>query len=315
MSRNRERVIEIVENSFSQSEKIPPEGMLFSYRGILYPAILSSPETLEALKSFETRSEDVILAGYPKTGTNWLGQMVRELESTDAKYTEEEMKERINAEKKLETFSRLEFGDPGIYERMKKLPCRRIILTHLPPHLLPPSILQSKAKILVLVRNPKDTAVSYYHFYNNMPVLPSFTSWDAYFAAFMNGKLAWGSYIDHLVEWNKYIDHDRIMMISYEELKENQVLAMKRIAAFFGFSLCEEDFPRIAKKTSFQAMKEKSKETHGKFGDILFRKGVVGNWRDLFSKAQNEEMDRKFEDCLGGTQLAAKMKYDVYCKA
>ena len=50
------------------------------------------------------------------SGTSWLGQMVRELESTDAKYTEEEMKERINAEKKLETFARLEFGDPGIYE-------------------------------------------------------------------------------------------------------------------------------------------------------------------------------------------------------
>ncbi|XP_009889763.1 PREDICTED: sulfotransferase 6B1-like [Charadrius vociferus] len=315
MSRNRERVIEIVENSFAQGEKTPPEDMLFSYRGILYPATLSSRETLEALKSFETRNDDVILAGYPKTGTNWLDQMVKELESTDAKYTEEEMKERINAEKKLETFPRLEFGDPGIYERMKKLPSRRIILTHLPPHLLPPSVLQSKAKILVLVRNPKDTAVSYYHFYNNMPVLPSFASWDEYFAAFMNGKLAWGSYFDHLVEWNKYIDHERIMMMSYEELKEDQILGMKRIAAFFGFSLGEEDFPRIAKKTSFQAMKEKSKETHGKFGDILFRKGVVGNWRDLFSKAQNEEMDQKFEDCLGGTKLAAKMKYNVYCKA
>lgn len=37
-------------------------------------------------------------------------------ELADAKYTEEEMKERINAEKKLETFQRLEFGDPGIYE-------------------------------------------------------------------------------------------------------------------------------------------------------------------------------------------------------
>lgn len=32
--------------------------------------------------------------------------------------------------------------------------------------------------------------------------------------------VAWGSYFDHLVEWNKYIDHERIMMISYEELKE-----------------------------------------------------------------------------------------------
>ncbi|NWI66899.1 ST6B1 Sulfotransferase, partial [Todus mexicanus] len=143
-------------------------------------------------------------------------------------------------------------------QRMKKLPSRRIIVTHLSPPLLPPSILQSKAKILVLVRNPKDTAVSYYHFYNSMPVLPSFTSWDEYFADFMNGKLTWGSYMDHLVEWNKYIDHERIMMITYEELKEDQVLGMKRIASFFGFSLCEEDFSRIAKKTGFQAMKEKS---------------------------------------------------------
>ncbi|NWH47652.1 ST6B1 Sulfotransferase, partial [Fregata magnificens] len=132
-------------------------------------------------------------------------------------------------------------------QRMKKLPSKRIILTHLPPHLLPSSILQSKAKILVLVWNPKDTAVSYYHFYNNMPVLPPFASWYEYFAAFMNGKLAWGSYFDHLVEWNKYIDHERIMMIN----KEDQILGMKRIAAFFGFSLCEEDFPRIVKKTSF----------------------------------------------------------------
>lgn len=50
------------------------------------------------------------------SGTNWLDRMVRELESTDAKYTEEGMKERINAEKKLEIFPCLEFGDPGIYE-------------------------------------------------------------------------------------------------------------------------------------------------------------------------------------------------------
>ncbi|NXK55477.1 ST6B1 Sulfotransferase, partial [Chauna torquata] len=143
-------------------------------------------------------------------------------------------------------------------KRMKKLPSRRIISTHLPPHHLPSSILQSNAKVLLLVRNPKDTAVSYYHFYNNMPVLPSFTSWDEYFAAFMNGKLAWGSYFDHSVEWNQYVDHERITMISYEELKENPVLGMKKIAAFFGFSLGEEDFSRIAKKTSFQAMKVKS---------------------------------------------------------
>lgn len=52
------------------------------------------------------------------SGTNWLEQMVKEL--ADAKYTEEEMKERLDAEKKLETFQRLEFGDPKIYEVSRK---------------------------------------------------------------------------------------------------------------------------------------------------------------------------------------------------
>uniref|UniRef100_A0A663MUK9 Sulfotransferase n=1 Tax=Athene cunicularia TaxID=194338 RepID=A0A663MUK9_ATHCN len=309
MSRSRGRVIETVENVFSQSENIASEDMLFSYRGILYPALISSPETLEALKSFETRSDDVILAGYPKTGTNWVGQIIEELESTDAKYTEEEMKERINAEKKLETFPRLEFGDPGIYERMKKLPSRRIIITHLPPHLLPPSILQSKAKILVLIRNPKDTAVSYYHFYNNMPVLPSFSSWDEYFSAFMNGKLAWGSYFDHLLEWNKYIDHERIMIISYEELKEVWYL----IQIFFD----ESFLTHVGKDSASLLPRYYSLPGVAAFSFWYFflYTGVVGNWKDLFSKVQNEEMDRKFEDCLGGTKLAAQMKYDMYCKA
>ncbi|NWR46285.1 ST6B1 Sulfotransferase, partial [Regulus satrapa] len=143
-------------------------------------------------------------------------------------------------------------------KRMKQLPSRRIIVTHLRPDLLPPSIFQSKAKILVLVRNPKDTAVSYYHFCNNLPLMPSFASWDEYFVNFMNGKLAWGSYFDHLVEWNKYIDNEKVMTISYEELKEDPILGMKKIASFFEFSLSEEDFSRIAKKTSFKAMKEKS---------------------------------------------------------
>lgn len=32
--------------------------------------------------------------------------------------------------------------------------------------------------------------------------------------------VAWGSYFDHVAEWNKYIDNERIMTISYEELKE-----------------------------------------------------------------------------------------------
>jgi len=58
----------------------------------------------------------VLLVVFILSGTNWLEEIVRELESAGGKYTEEEMRENINAEKKLDTFPRLEFGDPGIYE-------------------------------------------------------------------------------------------------------------------------------------------------------------------------------------------------------
>lgn len=74
MTRNSERIIEIVNKTFSEGEKMAPEDMMFSYRGISYPSTITSPETLEALKSFEARSDDVILVGYPKTGKCFLDQ-------------------------------------------------------------------------------------------------------------------------------------------------------------------------------------------------------------------------------------------------
>lgn len=48
-------------------------------------------------------------------------------ELADAEYTEEEIKERINAEKKLETFQRLEFGDCRICEVSREILGRRKI--------------------------------------------------------------------------------------------------------------------------------------------------------------------------------------------
>lgn len=74
MTRNSERIIEIVDKCFSEGDKMAPEDKLFSYRGILYPTSISSLETLEALKSFEARSDDVILVGYPKSGKCFLDQ-------------------------------------------------------------------------------------------------------------------------------------------------------------------------------------------------------------------------------------------------
>uniref|UniRef100_A0A8C0H3S5 Sulfotransferase n=1 Tax=Chelonoidis abingdonii TaxID=106734 RepID=A0A8C0H3S5_CHEAB len=254
MTTARKKFIERLDQAMATAEKMNPEDLL--------------AETFKALESFEARSDDVLLVGYPKTGTNWIIHILRDLVTTSAKKNEEEMK-RMKQDEEIVEYTYLEFGDPGKFQRIKKLSSRRVFATHIFPHMLPTSIFKN---------NVKDIAVSYFHFSNSMPSLPSFQTWDEFFNAFLNGKVSWGSYFDHIIEWNKHFDDENIM-------------------------------------SSFQTMKENSHKTHGAFGNVLFRKGSVSDWKNLFTEAQNQEMDKKFEESLAGTKLGAKMKYGVYRKA
>ncbi|XP_006017057.1 sulfotransferase 6B1-like isoform X1 [Alligator sinensis] len=312
MAKNRKVFIDLVDKAIATGDTMKSEDLLFSYKGIFYPATVCSPEQFKALEAFEARSDDVILAGYPKSGTNWVGQIITDLVTTCAKTNEDETNS-VNDE--LDEFPYLEVGDAEKYQRMKKLPSRRIIFTHLMPHNLPESIFKNKTKVLLLLRNPKDVATSYYHFSNGLSPLPSYETWDEFFTAFMTGKMPWGFYFDYIFEWNRHIDDENIMTITYEELKENRAMGVKKIAEFFGLSLTEEELQDVVDRSSFQAMKDNSEKTHGAFGNVLFRKGGVSDWKNLFNEDQNQEMDNKFEEYLAGTKLGAKLNYGVHCKA
>ncbi|XP_074844501.1 sulfotransferase 6B1-like [Carettochelys insculpta] len=241
-----------------------------------------------------------------ETGTNWVKQILNDLTSAVSKN-----KEIVSPSMHLQM---LEFGPPEKFQKMKNLPSPRVFTAHLHYDNIPKAVFETKAKILVVFRNPKDAAVSYYHFYNKNPGLPTMSSWDEFFQKFMRGEVCWGSYFDHALAWNKHMDEENIKIITYEEMKENLPGGVKQIAEFFGFSLPEETIESIAGNATFEYMNSKSEETHGKMAPILFRKGIVGDWKNLFTEAQSQEMDAKFEECLAGTKLGAKLKYDKYCK-
>ncbi|KAG7492919.1 hypothetical protein MATL_G00019950 [Megalops atlanticus] len=168
--------------------------------------------------------------------------------------------------------------------------------------------------MLVVFRNPKDTAVSFYHFSNKNPGLPTPESWDAIYSEFMSGDVVWGSYFDHALAWEKRIDDPNVMIVTYEYLKENLSEGVRQVSKFFNFTLSEEQILTIARESTFNAMKESSKGSHGQMSDVFFRKGEVGDWKNHFSEAQSKEMDDEFEKRLAGTKLAAKLKYNLYCK-
>ncbi|KAK2493941.1 hypothetical protein MC885_009318 [Smutsia gigantea] len=79
----------------------------------------------------------------------------------------------------------------------------------------------SPPSLIYVARNAKDTMVSYFYFQRMNKALPAPGSWDAYFEAFMAGKVAWGPWCDHVKGWWRKTDSYPILCLFYEEMMNN----------------------------------------------------------------------------------------------
>ncbi|KAJ8387297.1 hypothetical protein AAFF_G00157930 [Aldrovandia affinis] len=292
-----------MQSRMERAQGMKEEDKLYRHNGVLYPTLMSPAENLEALVELEARPDDVMVVAYPKCGFNWMVSVMR-------KIIEASSAEKVDA--KIPPL--IEFFGPERLKYLKEAPSPRFIGTHMHPDLIPASFTTNKTKMLVIFRNPKDTVVSFYHFSNKNPVLPTSESWDQFYTEFMSGDVPWGSYFDHALAWEKRLDDPTVMVVTYEELKEDLCKWIGEISKFFSFTLSEEQAQSIAQESTFNAMKESSKGSHGQMSTVFFRKGEVGDWKNHFSEAQSKEMDAEFERRLAGTKLGARLKYDVYCK-
>ncbi|KAL4604780.1 sulfotransferase 6B1-like [Arapaima gigas] len=292
------------EEMIEKAKYMKEEEKIFRYNGILYPVLSAPEENLKAYESFEARPDDVMLVSYPKCGFNWMIGVLLKITSAIG----------VKAEPKENFLPLIEFQKPEKQKYLSQVPSPRLFGTHMSPDNIPSSFAAKKTKILVIFRNPKDTLVSYYHFCNSNPVLPTAESWDKFFEEFMRGDVCWGSYFDYALAWEKHMDDPNVMIVTFEEMKKDLTEGVRKVSRFFGFSLSEEQVQSISQESMFSTMKDGSKEKYGKMVNVFFRKGEVGDWKNHFSEAQSQEMDAAFEKYLAGTKLGAQLKYDVYCK-
>lgn len=292
-----------VQSKLQMAKDMSDEKKLYRYNGILYPTLMCPEEHLRGLENIKAREDDVMLVAYPKCGFNWMVGVLRKIiaESKGAK-----------AESKMPPL--IEFFGPEALKVMAEEPSPRFMGTHMHPDNIPSSFYTKKTKMLVIFRNPKDTLVSYFHFCNNNPVLPA-QSWETFYTDFMRGEVPWGSYFDHALAWEKRMDDPSVMVVTYEELKQDLSRGIREISSFFGFSLTEAQVQQIAEGSTFNAMKKSSKESHSQgVGNIIFRKGEVGDWKNHFTPEQSQEMDAAFNKQLAGTRLGAKLDYQKHCQ-
>ncbi|XP_076599494.1 sulfotransferase 6B1 [Chaetodon auriga] len=284
------------------AKNVSEEDKLYRYKGVLYPHIMCPEDHLKRMESFQAREDDIVLVAYPKCGFNWMVGVLRKIIAAT---------KGMNLESKMPPL--IEFFGPDALKIVEDAPSPRFLGTHMHPDNIPSSFYAKKTKMMVIFRNPKDTLVSYYHFFRNNPVLPSGQSWETFYSNFMSGDVPWGSYFDHVLAWEKRLDDPNVMVVTYEELKQDLSKGIRLISTFFGCSLTEAQVQQITEESSFKAMKQSSSGLHS-LGDVVFRKGEVGDWRNHFTAEQSQKMDDAFNKHLAGTRLGAKLNYQQHCQ-
>ncbi|XP_070385995.1 sulfotransferase 2A8-like [Dermacentor albipictus] len=277
--------------------------------GVRIPKVFGE-ENFRSAAKYMPRDGDLFVVSYPKCGTSWMQYIVCSI------LTRGKPPSNVFDLNAMAPF--IDVSGAAAAENPKRT---GPIVTHIPPSLLRPN---DRAKYIYVARNPYDTAVSFYYFLKGLtPKTVTDVSFQRYFPMFIEGKVAYGNYFDHLLPWYDVREKGNVLFITYEQLKADTKGQILRIADFIGSdhgAILREDadtLKKILDSCSMQSMKmlhnDDPEERMIKFsgmskntsatrdqhsyvtlletrheGSGFVRKGAVGDWRNHFTAKQTE---------------------------
>ncbi len=176
-------------------------------------------------------------------------------------------------------------------------PSPRLLRTHLSEHTLQKGIREGQPRVLVVMRNPKDTLVSFFHFHKNMPFLAYPGTWNDYFEMYRKKQLYYGDVMEYNAGWWKEHRHDdNFLFLWFEDMKRDLRSAAQRVADHCHVTLTSEQLDRIAEHSEFKKMRcsdavKSACEGYGISVNDMMRKGEVGDWRNHFTPEQSAYVD------------------------
>ncbi|XP_078684600.1 sulfotransferase 1B1-like [Branchiostoma floridae x Branchiostoma belcheri] len=99
-------------------------------------------------------------------------------------------------------------------------------------------------------------------------------------------------------------DDPHFLFIKYEDMKKDLLSAVKNIAAFLEVDLDESTVKDIAEASTFNNMKPDLDGSNMAERQAIARKGIVGDWKNMFSPEQSQAFDAWYERKLGGTGIS-----------
>jgi hypothetical protein len=132
-------------------------------------------------------------------------------------------------------------------------------------------------------------------------------TWNEFFDFYVRGgQLTNGDPYDWYRDWhdNKGRCGGEVLLLKYEDMKEDLVREVRKIESFLGLSLSESHVRKVVEGASMKEMKNDhinltaEKASHMdeiKDKSAFIRKGQCGEWKNYFTVAQNEWFDAKYK--------------------
>ncbi|XP_056391678.1 sulfotransferase 1 family member D1-like [Hyla sarda] len=271
------------------------------------PIVGHFAENWENVQRFQAGEGDLLIDTYPKSGTTWISQIVDLI-----LHHEDHKKSNVGAI--FERVPFLEFAVPDMPTGTELLNTRkppRLIKSHLPVHLLPESFWQKKCKVIYVARNPKDVLVSFYYFYHMAIVHPDPGTFEEFLQKFIEGKVSYGSWGDHVKDWWKIRRQRDVLYLFYEDMLEDPKREIRKVMKFLGKDPSEDIVEKIHQCTTFKAMKDDHTANYSTIPPSVMdhsispfmRKGTRGDWKRHLTVAQNELFDEYYRREMSDTDL------------
>nr|XP_033484458.1 cytosolic sulfotransferase 3-like [Epinephelus lanceolatus] len=252
----------------------------------------------ENIQNFQARPDDILIATYPKAGTTWISYIL------DLLYFGQTERQRT-----VPIFDRVPFLEifiPSLIsgkDMVDNLPTSpRLIKTHFPVQFVPKSFWEQNCRMVYVARNAKDNVVSYFHFDRMNMAHPEPGDWSNYVQRFMEGKIVWGSWYNHVNGWwKKKQSYPKLHYMFCEDMVEDTGREVDKLCSFLGLTRSDEEKKRVAGGSQFDNMKKDDMANYSLHPVMDFRvshfmrKGKVGDWKNHFTVSQNEEFDEDYK--------------------
>ncbi|XP_069623589.1 sulfotransferase 2B1-like isoform X1 [Ranitomeya imitator] len=266
------------------------------YKGVLYLSMSTTKEDLEFVENeFQVRDDDVYNIAYLKSGTTWMIEILSLIHKNgDPTWSNTVPNwERVPWIEELDVAKKLQQSEEH----------PRLISCHLPRQIVMKSFNGSKAKIIYTIRGPKDVAVSLYYFSKMSAFLHDSENMDCFLKRFLTDNMPYGSWFNHVKGWMGLLGKDNFMFQTYEDLKKDLRGSVIKICKFIGKELDDEAVDSVVKHASFKNMKQNNMANYTFVPHAymdpeksqFFRKGIVGDWKNNFTVAQNEYFDKIYK--------------------